>query len=85
VKAREIFEYNKLTWPEMNDAKEETAMRLTRSTRGGLRHAGGWVAIALLLGATPIAAPPASAQGTLKVALQGDTSNVVSFRQACVN
>jgi peptide/nickel transport system substrate-binding protein len=56
--------------------KEETAMRLTRSTWGGLRHAGGWVAIALLLGATPIAAPPASAQGTLKVALQGDTSNV---------
>jgi peptide/nickel transport system substrate-binding protein len=54
-------------------------MRSKRSTRYGLRHTSGWVAVALalLLSAAWIAAPPASAQGThLKVALQGDTSNV---------
>jgi peptide/nickel transport system substrate-binding protein len=34
------------------------------------------VAVALLLGATLAVAPAARAQGTLKVALQGDTSNV---------
>jgi peptide/nickel transport system substrate-binding protein len=130
VKAREVFEYNKLTWPEMNDAIElgkvvllptgsteqhgahlpldtdlfladrgapgpaptagaagdslvtttrrETLMRATRATRHGLRYTAGWcaMALALLLGATLIAAQPASAQSTLKVALQGDTSNV---------
>ena len=54
-------------------------MRRTRATRHGLRYAAGWcgTALALLLGATLVAAPPASAQGGhLKVALQGDTSNV---------
>ena len=53
-------------------------MRSTRSAGQMLRHPGGRlaVALALLLGATLAVAPPASAQGTLKVALQGDTSNV---------
>jgi ABC-type transport system substrate-binding protein len=46
-----------------------------RATRHGLRYAA--VALALLLGATLGAAPPAAAQANhLKVALQGDTSNV---------
>jgi peptide/nickel transport system substrate-binding protein len=51
-----------------------------RATRHGLRYTAGWCGMALavlLLGATLIAAPTASAQGShLKVALQGDTSNV---------
>ena len=53
--------------------------RTTRSAGQALRHTGGRlaVALALLLGATLVAAPQASAQGSqLKVALQGDTSNV---------
>ena len=53
-------------------------MRATRATRHGFHYAG-WCAIALarLLGATRAAAPPAAAQANhLKVALQGDTSNV---------
>ena len=54
-------------------------MRATRATRHGLRYTAGWcaMALALLLGATLVAAPPAAAQANhLKVALQGDTSNV---------
>ena len=54
-------------------------MRATRATRHELRYTAGWcaMALALLLGATLVAAPPAAAQADhLKVALQGDTSNV---------
>ncbi|HEY7140552.1 MAG TPA: ABC transporter substrate-binding protein, partial [Methylomirabilota bacterium] len=53
-------------------------MRATRARRHGFRYAG-WCAIALapLLGVALAAAPPAAAQANhLKVALQGDTSNV---------
>jgi peptide/nickel transport system substrate-binding protein len=65
----------------MVTGKEGTAMRSKRATRTAgqvLRCMGGRlaVAVALLLGATLTVAPPARAQGTLKVALQGDTSNV---------
>ena len=54
-------------------------MRATRATRHGLRRTAGRgvMALALLLGATMVAAPHAAAQANhLKVALQGDTSNV---------
>ena len=54
-------------------------MRATRATRHGLRRTAGQgvMALALLLGATMVAAPHAAAQANhLKVALQGDTSNV---------
>ena len=50
-----------------------------RATRHGLRRTAGWsgAALALLLGVTLVAAPPAAAQGShLKIALSGDTSNV---------
>lgn len=53
--------------------------RSTRSTGQVLRHTGGLLAagLALMLGASLITTPLASAQGSqLKVALQGDTSNV---------
>jgi peptide/nickel transport system substrate-binding protein len=53
-------------------------MRSKQSMRQALRPAGNWVAMALVLLVAPLAAaPPAAAQGShLKVALQGDTSNV---------
>ena len=53
-------------------------MRANGSIRHGLRLTGVWIVttLALLLGATLLATPPAVAQTTLKVALQGDTSNV---------
>ena len=63
----------------MVTTKEETQMRATRATRHGLRRTAGRgvMALALLLGATMVAAPQAAAQANhLKVALQGDTSNV---------
>jgi peptide/nickel transport system substrate-binding protein len=49
-------------------------MRVTRSTGRGLPRTGGWITVVALLGVMLVAAPPAAAQ--LKVALQGDTSNV---------
>ncbi len=54
-------------------------MRATRATRHGPRYTAGWCAMALtlFLGATLVVARPAAAQANhLKVALQGDTSNV---------
>ncbi len=54
-------------------------MRPTRAPRHGLHRTAGWcaMALALFLGASLVAAPPAGAQANhLKVALQGDTSNV---------
>jgi peptide/nickel transport system substrate-binding protein len=54
-------------------------MHARRSPRNGLRHTAGWcgMALAVLLAGALAAAPPAGAQAShLKVALQGDTSNV---------
>src|SRR6476646_5988965 len=61
--------------PVVRHTRRETLMRATRHGYPYARTCAA--ALALLLGATLAAAPPAAAQANhLKVALQGDTSNV---------